>query len=83
MAEGPGLTRARRSLQRFQSVLWCREAIMAVLGVGRTFRGGGVSLRTAGTAKGNVLISYNNEGFLFKRLVSPFPSATRATIKAW
>lgn len=52
------LKRIRRSLQRFQSVPRCREAIMAVRGVGRTFRSGGVSLRTAGTAKRNVPISY-------------------------
>lgn len=64
MAEGPVLKRIRRYLQRFQSVLWCREAIMAVRGVRRKFRGGVVSLRTAGTVKGNVLVSYNNEGFL-------------------
>ena len=67
------LKRIRRYLQRFQSVLWCREAIMAVRGVRRKFRGGVVSLRTAGTAKGNVLISYNNEGFLFKRRGEPVP----------
>jgi len=66
------LTRARRYLQRFQSVLWCREAIMAVRSVGRRFRGV-VSLRTAGTAKGNVLISYTNEGFLFQRDGEPVP----------
>ncbi len=46
---------------------------MAVRGVERTFRGGVVSLRTAGTAKGNVLISYNNECFLFKRRSEPVP----------
>jgi glycosyltransferase involved in cell wall biosynthesis len=67
MAEGPVLKRIRRYLQRFQSVLWCREAIMAVRGVGRKFRGGVVSLRAVGAAKGSVLISYNNEGFLYKQ----------------
>ena len=46
---------------------------MAVRGVRRKFRGGVVSLRTAGTAKGNVPISYNNEGFLFKRRGEPVP----------
>ncbi len=61
------LKRIRRYLQRFQSVLWCREAIMAVRGVGRKFRGGVVSLRAVGAAKGSVLISYNNEGFLYKQ----------------
>lgn len=58
------LKRVRRYLQRFRSVHWCREVIVAVRDVGRKFRGGGVSLRTNGTAKGNVLVSYNNEGFL-------------------
>ena len=57
----------RRYLQRYQSVLWCREAIMALRTVDRKFRGGVVSLRTTGTAKGNVLISYNNEGFVFQK----------------
>ena len=61
------LKRIRRYLQRFQSVLWCREAIMAVRGVGRKFRGGVVSLRAVGAAKGSVLISYNNEGFLYQQ----------------
>ena len=45
----------RRYLQRYQSVLWCREAIMALRAVDRKFRGGVVSLRATGTAKGNVL----------------------------
>lgn len=57
----------RRYLQRYQSVLWCREAIVALRTVDRKFRGGVVSLRATGTAKGNVLISYNNEGFLFQK----------------
>lgn len=61
------LKRIRRYLQRFQSVLWCREVIVAVRGVRRQFRGGVVSLRAAGAAKGHVLISYNNEGFLYKQ----------------
>ncbi len=61
------MKRLRRYLQRFQSVLWCQEAIMSLRAVDRKFRGGVVSLRTAGPAKGHVLISYNNEGFLFQK----------------
>ena len=61
------MKRILRDLQRYQSVLLCREAIMALRAVDRKFRGGVVSLRTRGTAKGNVLISYNNEGFLCQK----------------
>ena len=60
------LRRVRRFLQRFQLYLLVREVLSAVRQVTHQFHGGVVSLHTAGAAKGDVLISYDNEGLLCK-----------------
>lgn len=73
VAEKPMLKRARRHLLRFQAALWCREVWRAIRGVRRLFRGGVVSLRAPGTARGHALISYNNEGYAYQKLGQPVP----------
>ncbi|MCC2641108.1 MAG: hypothetical protein K0S45_1521 [Nitrospira sp.] len=69
------LKRIRRYLQRFQLVLWCREVIRAIRDVARQFRGGVVSLRAAGVSKGNVLISYDNQGLICQGRGQVIPSS--------
>jgi glycosyltransferase involved in cell wall biosynthesis len=75
VAEGLMLRKLFRYLQRFQTYLLIREVFEAIRVVGKQFHGGVVSLETRGTAKGNVLISYDNEGLLCKRRGKPIPAS--------
>lgn len=68
------LKRLRRYLQRYQLYLLCRELFGVIQGVHQQFRGGVVSLEAAGKPKGNVLISYDNQGLICKIRGEPIPT---------
>lgn len=75
LAEGDLLKRLWRYLQRYQLYLWGREVIGAVCGVWPKFKGGVVSLHAAGSSRGRVLISYDNQGLLCKLRGLPIPTS--------
>jgi glycosyltransferase involved in cell wall biosynthesis len=74
MAESKVLKRLRRYLQRYQLYLLCRDVIGVIRGLHRQFHGGVVSLHAAGMPKGNVLVSYDNQGLLCKMRGEAIPT---------
>jgi glycosyltransferase involved in cell wall biosynthesis len=69
------LKQIRRYLQRYQWYLWLRELSPAIRGVHRQFHGGVISLHAAGSPRGHVLVSYDNQGLLCKLRGKPIPTS--------
>lgn len=67
------LKRLRRFFQRYQIYLLLREQIGALRSLHRQFHGGVAPLHARGTPKGNVLISYDNQGLLCQRRGEAIP----------
>lgn len=69
------LKRLRCYFQRYQIYLLLRELTGTIRGLRRQFHGGVISLHTPGMAKGNVLISYDNQGLLCKMRGEAIPAS--------
>lgn len=57
----------KRFLQRFQVYLVAREVLASLGNIRKIFHGGVTCLRTPGRARGNVLVSYANQGLLMMK----------------
>jgi glycosyltransferase involved in cell wall biosynthesis len=71
----PMTARLKRYLQRFELYLFLREALAALAYTKKQFYGGVVSLSFNGPARGNVLVSYANQGLIMLRRGLPVPTS--------
>jgi glycosyltransferase involved in cell wall biosynthesis len=69
------IARLKRYLQRFELYLFLREAWTSLVYTKKQFYGGVVSLKVNGGARGNVLVSYANQGLIMMRRGLPVPTS--------
>jgi glycosyltransferase involved in cell wall biosynthesis len=69
------IARLKRYLQRFELYLFLREALASLAHTRKQFYGGVISLQVSGRAKGNVLVSYANQGLIMMRRGLPVPTS--------
>ena len=69
------ITGLKRYLQRFELYLFLREAMASLAYTKKQFYGGVVSIKFNGQARGNVLISYANQGLILMRRGLPVPTS--------
>ena len=69
------LASLKRYLRRFDLYLFLREAMASLAYTKKQFYGGVVSIRVNGHARGNVLISYANQGLILMRRGLPVPTS--------
>jgi hypothetical protein len=69
------ITGLKRYLQRFELYLFLREALGSLAYTRKQFYGGVVSLKVNGQARGNVLISYANQGLILMKRGLPVPTS--------
>ena len=65
----------RRYFQRYEIYLLLRELTATIRGLRRQFHGGVVSLHAPGMPKGNVLVSYDNQGLICKMRGEAIPTS--------
>jgi glycosyltransferase involved in cell wall biosynthesis len=69
------VARLKRYLQRFELYLFLREAMALLLHTKKQFYGGVISLTVGGRPRGNVLVSYANQGLILMRRGLPVPTS--------
>ena len=69
------LKRLRRYFQRYQIYLLLRELIGMIRSLRRQFHGGVIPLHAPGMPKGNVLVSYDNQGLVCKMRGEAIPTS--------